>query len=146
MLLKDAIAIYEEYDPEREPEHFIGSLVVINDGTRNGTITAFNLVDNQQRLTTLSLLFLVLRDLVKTTDSKLANKINKFVVNSDEEGEEEVYFKLLPTNKYGDRQAYQAIILEENPHQTESGIPKAYDYFHHEIESKVKQGELDRYW
>jgi uncharacterized protein with ParB-like and HNH nuclease domain len=142
VLLKDAIAIYEEYDPEKETEHFIGSLVVINDGTR-GTITAFKLVDGQQRLTTLSLLFLVLRDLVTAIDPKLANKINKFVVNSDEEREEEVYFKLLPTNKYGDRQAYQTILLKENPQQTESRIPKAYDYFYHEIESTFKEGELD---
>ncbi|MEG3837796.1 MULTISPECIES: DUF262 domain-containing HNH endonuclease family protein [unclassified Microcoleus] len=143
VLLKDAIAIYDEYDPEKEPEHFIGSLVVINDGTR-GIMTAFNLVDGQQRLTTLSLLFLVLRDIIKPTDQKLAKKINKFVVNSDEEGEGDVYFKLLPTNKYGDRQAYQAIILEENYKQfTESGIPKAYNYFLPEIESKVKEGELD---
>ncbi|MDF0553943.1 DUF262 domain-containing HNH endonuclease family protein [Kamptonema sp. UHCC 0994] len=142
VLLKDAIAIYEEYDPEKETEHFIGSLVVINDGTR-GTITAFKLVDGQQRLTTLSLLFLVLRDIIKPTDPKLANKINKFVVNSDEEGEGEIYFKLLPTNKYGDRQAYQTIILGEKTNQTESGIPKAYDYFYHDIESKVKESELD---
>jgi uncharacterized protein with ParB-like and HNH nuclease domain len=142
-LLEDAIAIYQEYAPEREPEHFIGSLVVINDGTRNGTIPAFNLVDGQQRLTTLSLVFIVLRDLVKINEPKLSNKISKFLVNSDEEGEGEVYFKLLPTNKYGDRQAYQAIILEETANQSESGIPKAYDYFYREIESKVKQGELD---
>lgn len=142
VLLKDAIEIYDEYDPEKETEHFIGSLVVINDGTR-GTITAFKLVDGQQRLTTLSLLFLVLRDLVKTKEPKLSSKINKFLVNSDEEREEEIYFKLLPTNKYGDRQAYQTIILQENPHQTESGIPKAYEYFYHEIESKVNKGELD---
>ena len=142
VLLKDAIAIYEEYDPEKETEHFIGSLVVINDGTR-GTITAFKLVDGQQRLTTLSLLFLVLRDIVKTTDPKLSKKIEKFVVNSDEEGEGEVYFKILPTNKYGDRQAYETIILQENSPKTESGIPKAYDYFYHEIESKVKEGELE---
>jgi uncharacterized protein with ParB-like and HNH nuclease domain len=148
VLLKDAIAIYEEYDPEKETEHFIGSLVVINDGTR-GTITAFKLVDGQQRLTTLSLLFLVLRDLVETVETtderaRLFKKINKFVINSDERKEDEVYFKLLPTNKYGDRQAYQTIILQENllP-QTESGIPKAYDYFYHEIKSKVKEGELD---
>jgi len=141
VLLEDAIAIYEEYDPDRETEHFIGSLVVINDGTRNGTITAFNLVDGQQRLTTLSLLFLVLRDLVKTNDPKLTKKIDKFLVNSDEEGD--VYFKILPTNKYGDRQAYQAIIVGKKPNQTESGIPKAYEYFYREIESKVKQGELN---
>ena len=147
VLLKDAIAIYEEYDPEKETEHFIGSLVVINDGTR-GTITAFKLVDGQQRLTTLSLLFLVLRNLVETVETtdereRLFKKINKFVINSDEKKEDEVYFKLLPTNKYGDRQAYQRIILQENVPQTESGIPKAYDYFYHEIKSKVKEGELD---
>lgn len=143
VLLEDAIAIYEEYDPDREPEHFIGSLVVINDGTRNGTITAFNLVDGQQRLTTLSLLFLVLRDIIKSTDQKLAKKINKFVVNSDEEEEGDVYFKLLPTNKYGDRQAYQGIISGEKTNQSESGIPKAYDYFKHEIQSKITANELD---
>lgn len=141
VLLEDAIAIYEEYNPEREPEHFIGSLVVINDGTRNGTITAFNLVDGQQRLTTLSLLFLVLRDLVNTNDPKLAKKINKFLVNLDEEGE--VYFKILPTNKNGDRQAYQAIIKGEKPDKTESFLPKAYYYFYREIESKIKEEELD---
>lgn len=144
VLLEDAIAIYEEYNPEQEPEHFIGSLVVINDGTRNGTITAFKLVDGQQRLTTLSLLFLVMRNIVKDTAPKLPDKIKSFVVNLGEEGEKEVYFKLLLTNKYGDRQAYQAIILEGNYNQfTESGIPKAYNYFRHEIESKVKEGELD---
>lgn len=146
VLLKDAIAIYDEYDPEKEPEHFIGSLVVINDGTR-GIMTAFNLVDGQQRLTTLSLLFLVLRDIIKPTDQKLAKKINKFVVNSDEEGEGDVYFKLLPTNKYGDRQAYQAIILEENYNQfTESGIPKAYNYFRHEIESKESELDIGKFF
>lgn len=141
VLLEDAIAIYQEYDSEREPEHFIGSLVVINDGTRNGTITAFNLVDGQQRLTTLSLLFLVLRDIVNTNDPKLAKKINKFLVNLDEEGE--VYFKILPTNKNSDRQAYQAIIKGEKPDQTESFIPKAYSYFYRELDSKFKAGELD---
>lgn len=143
VLLEDAIAIYEEYNPEREPEHFIGSLVVINDGTRNGTITAFKLVDGQQRLTTLSLLFLVMRNIVKDTAPKLAEKIKNFVVNLGEEGEEEVYFKLLLTNKYGDRQAYQAIFSGEKRDETESGIPKAYDYFYGEIDSKIKQGKLD---
>src|SRR5688500_8950587 len=62
-LLDDAFALYDEYDPEKEPpEHFLGSLVVINDGNRNGIIPAFNLVDGQQRLTTISLLLCALRD------------------------------------------------------------------------------------
>ena len=31
-LLGDVLSIYEAYDPDKEPEHFMGSLVVINDG------------------------------------------------------------------------------------------------------------------
>ena len=50
-LLEDIIAVYQVYDQANEPEHFMGALVVINDGTRNGTIPAFKLVDGQQRLT-----------------------------------------------------------------------------------------------
>ncbi len=65
-LLVDTFAIHDEMQPATddsqppELEHFLGSLVVINDGTRNGTVTAFKLVDGQQRLTTLSLLLCAL--------------------------------------------------------------------------------------
>ena len=42
-LLDDAFAIYEVYDPEREePEHFLGSLVLLNDGTAGFSTTIFN--------------------------------------------------------------------------------------------------------
>lgn len=50
-LLNDAFAIYDEYQPEKEPEHFLGSLVVINDEPINGVISTFKLVDGQQRVT-----------------------------------------------------------------------------------------------
>ncbi|HRF98277.1 MAG TPA: DUF262 domain-containing protein, partial [Aggregatilineales bacterium] len=55
-LLADLWDVYEIYNPDNEPEHFMGALVVINDGTRNGTIPVFKLVDGQQRLTTISVL------------------------------------------------------------------------------------------
>ena len=64
-LLDDVFALYKDYNSDKEPEHFFGSLVVIHDGNRNGQVPAYNLVDGQQRLTTISLLLCVLRDLIE---------------------------------------------------------------------------------
>lgn len=140
-LLDDALAIYEEYDPDKEPEHFLGSLVVINDGTKNGFITAFTLVDGQQRLTTISLLLCAFRDLIDATHAKLTNRIQRLLVNSDAEGE--AYFKLLPTNKYGDRQAYISLIQQEEVQETESKIPLAYQYLRRELDKLLGTGTIE---
>jgi uncharacterized protein with ParB-like and HNH nuclease domain len=140
-LLDDATAIYDEYDQDREPEHFLGALVVINDGTRNGVIPAFKLVDGQQRLTTISLLFCALRDLLGDSNLSLSKKIQKRLVNSDEEGE--LYFKVLPTLKYGDREAYKRIVCSESRDpKSDSTIPKAYDYFYENLNKKLLNKSL----
>lgn len=138
-LLDDALAIYEEYKPEKEPEHFLGSLVVINDGTRGGIIPAFTLVDGQQRLTTISLLLCAFRDLIAEHDPKTANKIQKFLVNDDAD----VQFKVLPTNKYGDRQAYISLIQQKMPEGLESRIPMAYDYLFKELSKLLTSGDIE---
>lgn len=139
-LLTDAFAIYDEYQPEKEPEHFLGSLVVINDEPINGVISVFKLVDGQQRLTTISLLLCVLRDLVQETEPKTAKRIQRMLVNSDECGD--VHLKVLPTTKYGDRDAYKRIILGEPLSVTESNIPNAYAYLRKELSRKISSGEI----
>src|SRR5205085_11801806 len=54
-MLNDALAVYDEMQPAGEGEgftsieHFLGSIVVIHDGMRSGTVSAFKLVDGQQR-------------------------------------------------------------------------------------------------
>lgn len=140
-LLNDAFAIYEEYVPEKEPEHFMGSLVVINDGTRNGIIPAFKLVDGQQRLTTISLLLCALGRIVHETHPALTRRTQRLLVNSDEVGE--LYYKLMPTAKYGDRVAYLAIVKGETPPPTESNIPQAYAHLNKELSAKITKGEID---
>src|SRR6266566_46841 len=70
-LINDLIAVYGDYQPEKEPEHFLGSVVVINDGMKNGTTPVFKLVDGQQRLITISLMLGVLRELTKVIDPTL---------------------------------------------------------------------------
>ncbi|MEB3120824.1 MAG: DUF262 domain-containing HNH endonuclease family protein [Snowella sp.] len=144
-LLQDIFTIYKEYEEEFDeedkesklPEHFLGSLVVINDGYHNnGT---YKLVDGQQRLTTISLLCCALRNIVKPNNSKLAGKCNNFLVNNQEKPEDDTYYKLLPTNKYGDREAYQAIINDQEiPNSVKSSIPSAYQYIFHEVHQKIK--------
>lgn len=139
-LLDDAIAVYEEYQPDKQPEHFLGSLVVISDGTRNGVITAFKLVDGQQRLTTISLLLCALRDLIKSSDAKTEKAIQKLLINSEEEGD--VHFKVLPTTKYGDRQAYTDVLTGKSPSKTESLIPQAYEFLRKELSKRLNSGEI----
>ena len=142
-LLNDAWAIYEEYqEDDKEPEHFLGALVVINDENRNLVIPAYKLVDGQQRLTTISLLLCAFRDLIQESDSKTFKKIQKMLVNSDEDGD--LHFKVLPTNKYGDREAYTKIIKgeRETPATTESNIPKAYEFFRKELGRKLDSKEI----
>jgi uncharacterized protein with ParB-like and HNH nuclease domain len=147
-LLVDAIAIHDEMQPAtdeghgpKELEHFLGSLVVINDGTRNGTVPAFKLVDGQQRLTTISLLLCALGRLVEASQPALAKKIQKLLINADEE--HDVYFKVLPTTKYGDRLAYTAIIQGEDVPAVESRIPAAYEYLQSVMHAKIERGDID---
>ena len=150
-LLSDAIELHDEMGPlspnaatpERELEHFLGALVVISDGTRHGTMPAFKLVDGQQRLTSVSLLLCALMRVAERQGSTvLARRTRKLLVNADEEGD--LFYKLLPTTKYGDRSAYTAILRGEPPPvPCDSRIPQALDYFFAELQTKVAAGTLD---
>lgn len=142
MLLKDVFSIYEVYNEDNPPEHFMGALVVINDGTRNGTVPVFRLVDGQQRLTTISLLFHALGTLVQDSDPRLYKRIQKMLLNEDEPGL--LYFKLLPTKKYGDQISYLAILRNQpiSP-QLDSKIPQAYTYFLKELTTRHQQASFD---
>src|SRR4051794_11104661 len=79
-LLDDALALHDEMGGREggglanEVEHFLGSVVVINDGTRNGTVPAFQVVDGQQRLTTISLLLCALARCLGHEHAALAKK------------------------------------------------------------------------
>ncbi len=140
-LLEDIFSIYEGYDPQNEPEHFLGALVVISDGNRSGTIPAFKLVDGQQRLTTISLALCALGRLVETTHPSVYKKIRRMLENEDEVGS--VHYKLLPTEKYGDRTVYKAIIdgePREFSRQTESRIDDAFTYLYDQLAKRLKDG------
>lgn len=142
--LKDVFGIYEVYDDENPPEHFLGSLVVISDGTQAGTVPVFRLVDGQQRLTTISLLLAAMERVLADDEqyAVLRKKIHKHLVNEDESGH--LYYKLLPTVKFGDRESYCDIIGEQKPDpKLNSNIPEAFEYLAKHLANRLKGDEFN---
>ncbi|MCA9965967.1 MAG: DUF262 domain-containing protein [Anaerolineales bacterium] len=127
---------------QQKTDHFLGSLVVINDGNRDGIIPAFKLVDGQQRLTTISLLLYALYDLIQDEKPDIATNIRPLLVNQYANGSS--YFKIWPTKKYDDRDTYislvrDGVLLEDS----KSKILEAYNFFYKELGYKLKRSELD---
>jgi uncharacterized protein with ParB-like and HNH nuclease domain len=122
----------------------MGSLVVINDGTLNGTVPVFRLVDGQQRLTTISLFLSALERVLDSDDAHagLRKKARRMLLNPEEEGE--LHYKLLPTIKYGDRASYCAIVKGKQPPEgVESNIPRAFAYLRTQLDNRFRSDGID---
>ncbi|HWX17727.1 MAG TPA: DUF262 domain-containing protein [Chthoniobacterales bacterium] len=140
-LLDDACEIFEEGDGVTERlvklEHFLGSLVVIPDGFAAGVVPIFKLVDGQQRLTSISILLKSL-SLFLGGEDPFRRRIQRFLLN-DEQGE--LAFKLLPTKKHGDRDAFTRIISDgEFVDANRSRICEAFAFFQDELQKRVQSG------
>ncbi|ANH46985.1 DUF262 and DUF1524 domain-containing protein [Helicobacter pylori] len=77
--------------------HFIGSIVFVHDGIYSNNHNDLLIIDGQQRLTTITLLLIALRDHLNDEDEFLGKfsrqKIqNRYLINSDEKGDKK--FKL----------------------------------------------------
>ncbi|WP_187920571.1 DUF262 and DUF1524 domain-containing protein [Helicobacter pylori] len=78
--------------------HFIGSIVFVHDGIYTTNYNELLIIDGQQRLTTITLLFIALRDHLNDEDEFLKEfsrqKIrNRYLINSDEKGDKK--FRLI---------------------------------------------------
>ena len=117
---------------ESESSHFIGSIVVTNIASKpNEDLTYYYLlIDGQQRLTTLFVILILLRDIVE--NKTLSARIHRLLTNEFVGGLE--HFKLLPTQQ--DREIFISLINREH-----SAIPsdhllaKCYNFFKKEIKN-----------
>ncbi|RKV51384.1 hypothetical protein DD794_03125 [Helicobacter pylori] len=78
--------------------HFIGSIVFVHDGIYTTNYNELLIIDGQQRLTTITLLFIALRDHLNDEDEFLKKfsrkKIeNRYLINSDKDGDKK--FRLI---------------------------------------------------
>ena len=116
-------------DSEDYPTHFIGSIVTLQNPSTPGRIPTHLLIDGQQRLTTLFILLILLRDLLyqQGTD-ELAEDIQDLITNRRRKNDE--YYKLMPTQ--WDRSAFQSLINRE-PFDDNGQIIKCYKFFKKQI-------------
>lgn len=117
--------------------HFTGSIVYITkDVFHAAVINQLSIIDGQQRLTTLSLMILALRNALEIQKKEIGISTRKltnyYVVNSDEE--DDLYYKLVLTD--GDNQAIRSILDSDKAAidaYKESRIVQNYNYFFNEM-------------
>ena len=125
--------------------HFFGSVVSVYDD--DGQDEEYLVIDGQQRLTTISLLFLAMYNLIKEKqvipeDKQLAEKIFKgYLV--DEFQPESTRIKLKPIKN--DMVAFAKLFEDKSEHIRESNITVNYDYFYNRIlKQEISIDELYR--
>ncbi|MEL4897677.1 DUF262 domain-containing protein [Crocosphaera sp. Alani8] len=130
VLWDDLIELYESDQPR---PHFMGSIVTspmeaIPEGT-----TKYLLIDGQQRLTTIFLFLVALRDKAEDLkQTKLSAQINNTFLVNLYESEKEDYYKLRPTQL--DRKSLEKIIDKENI-DDDTPLYNCYLFF----EKKIRQ-------
>ncbi len=103
--------------------HFIGSIVFVHDGIYTTNHNELLIIDGQQRLTTITLLFIALRDHLNDEDELLEKfsrqKIrNRYLINSDEKGDKK--FKLILSEP--DRDTLLSLIDENKRKPSEPSV------------------------
>ncbi|MCQ2655183.1 DUF262 domain-containing protein [Helicobacter pylori] len=103
--------------------HFIGSIVFVHDGIYTTNYNELLIIDGQQRLTTITLLFIALRDYLNDEDEFLEKfsrqKIqNRYLINSDEKGDKK--FKLILSEP--DRDTLLSLIDENRRKPSEPSL------------------------
>ncbi|WQX50995.1 DUF262 and DUF1524 domain-containing protein [Helicobacter pylori] len=112
--------------------HFIGSIVFVHDGIYTTNYNELLIIDGQQRLTTITLLFIALRNYLNDEDEILEKfsrqKIqNRYLINSDEKGDKK--FKLILSEP--DRDTLLSLIDENKrkPSEPSSKIVENFKLF-----------------
>lgn len=116
-----------------ERGHFIGSVVYVPTGDSSAGFTRWLLIDGQQRVTTLTILLIALRDHIKdigwqgSEDGPTPKRIEAcFLRNVQEEGDREIKLKL----RRHDDETLQALInRDELPAEPSPRIRDNYELF-----------------
>jgi uncharacterized protein with ParB-like and HNH nuclease domain len=134
--------LLELYDSEEPKSHFIGAIVTIPiENINSQSIAQRLLIDGQQRLTTISILLILIRNIAieSFTDEMLGRQIEEqYLINSFAKSKNERY-KLRPTQQ--DRLIFEALIdQQEIPNAlTNTLLAKCYEFF----EAKLKRKKIN---
>jgi hypothetical protein len=132
--------------------HFLGAVVLDQIRTASTSFDARQVIDGQQRLTTLQLLLAALRDLAKQLGSADLEKAFERLTRNDDpmNKEPDATFKIWPTNV--DRQPFRSVMLAgsadavralcSSDDKTGDRIPNAYLFFYDTVSEWLGPGEV----
>lgn len=145
---RHALACSESESAVSGRSHFLGAIVLNVSKLVGAGVARSEVIDGQQRLTTLQLLIAALRDYAVEIDSQYAPRLRRLTVNEDEKSGSEGCFKVWPTN--ADRKAFRTVLMAGSPSALKKAlgsgasdpprIPAAYLFFHERIRSFVEEG------
>lgn len=129
-----------EMERKQRPSHFVGSIVNIAESAMPTGVQTFMVIDGQQRMTTLSLLLMALRDyLIANPEDKSVNirQLNaECLVNEYRDGAER--YKIIPIQS--DRAIYETIVDEKDKDDLPAGSRLLLNY--HFFMERIAAGEL----
>jgi uncharacterized protein with ParB-like and HNH nuclease domain len=143
--------ILELHENDVAKNHFLGSIVTIPVGSASQNVTKYVLIDGQQRLTTLFILLILIRDHAMKEEypaKSLADQINEDqLINKHSKGGENDKYKLLPTQQ--DRPAFQTLINRQSisPELEKTQIIECYYFFekcYRFFEKRVKKIDVEK--
>lgn len=121
-------------------QHFMGSLVCMADAPMPGMVTGYQIIDGQQRLTTLTLLLAAIRDVASARGFvSLKEEITEtYLIHRFRKGPER--YKLL--SKMGDREAMISIAEGklDAGHFNHTGVNKAWRFFKRQVGMIIEGG------
>lgn len=122
---------------ENKQGHFLGSIVCIAEKTSPTGVQKYMVIDGQQRLTTLTLVLIALRDSLTANSEIKPEKLNlSFLINQFESGDDK--YKLLLTEE--DKNILISLIEKKPiPDGTQSKLLNSYNYF----KGRIAKNEVD---
>lgn len=138
-LLNDILKVSQPYSKT----HFIGSVVYISDSQYLATkVKPLSIIDGQQRITTISLLFLAMARYIEDhpNNSFMTTSIElmQYIVNQHKQGDD--YIKLRLTRR--DKEIYDALVKREPMEDEYHNILVNYNFLYNQI--KTGNWDIDK--
>ncbi len=120
----------------KRKSHFFGSIVSVHNP--DGDNEEYLVIDGQQRLTTVSLLFIAMHNILNagiivSNDNDLANKINEeYLIDKWKKDETRIKLKSIKEDSI----AYSRLFQDKSDHISVSNITINYEYFYDRIQKR----------
>jgi uncharacterized protein with ParB-like and HNH nuclease domain len=128
----------ERATAEGRLHHFMGFLVVVQEPSLPGQPQIFQVIDGQQRLTTLSLFLIALRNWVVASEPALAEEItNEYLIHRYRQGH--LRYRLLPRGQ--DQADYLGLVDSQS--EIQNTMHRAVKFFSEKLDLATVEGTLE---